>query len=64
MTAGVISNDKVEKSVRIVLTSSLVNQPRFSKTMRDSLEPRLRQVAAPQACSCSSYVAADLPLVA
>ena len=48
--AGVIANNEVEKSVRIVLTSGLVNQPRFSKTMRDSLEPRLRQVAAPWAC--------------
>ena len=46
LAAGVIANDDVEKSIRIVVTSGLVNQPRFSKTMRDSLEPRVRQVQA------------------
>lgn len=42
-----IANDDVEKSVRVVITSGLVNQPRFSKTLRDSLEPRIRQVSTP-----------------
>ena len=34
----------IEKSVRIVVTSGLVNQERFSKGLRESLEPRLRAV--------------------
>jgi hypothetical protein len=34
----------IEKTVRIVVTSGLVNQSRFSKGLRESLEPRLKMV--------------------
>jgi hypothetical protein len=33
----------VRKSVRIVITSGMVNQGRFSSGLRDSLEPRVQQ---------------------
>ena len=42
--AGVKTAHDIEKSVRIIVTSSLVNQERFSKGLRESLEPRLRAV--------------------
>ena len=42
--AGVKAAHDIEKSVRIVVTSGLVNQERFSKGLRESLEPRLRAV--------------------
>ncbi len=41
---GVKDVHGIEKSVRIVITSGLVNQARFSKGLRESLEPRLRVV--------------------
>ena len=43
--AGVKTAHDIEKSVRIVVTSGLVNQERFSKGLRESLEPRLRTVS-------------------
>ncbi len=42
--AGVKGAHDIEKSVRIVVTSGLVNQERFSKGLRESLEPRLKAV--------------------
>ena len=42
--AGVKSTHDIEKSVRIIVTSGLVNQERFSKGLRESLEPRLKAV--------------------
>ena len=44
--AGVKTAHDIEKSVRIVVTSGLVNQERFSKGLRESLEPRLRTVSS------------------
>lgn len=41
---GVKEADGIEKSVRIVITSGLVNQCRFSKGLRESLQPRLQKV--------------------
>ncbi|EIE20825.1 chalcone isomerase [Coccomyxa subellipsoidea C-169] len=35
--------NNIEKTVRIVVTSGMVNQSRFSKGLRESLEPRLKQ---------------------
>ena len=51
----------IEKSVRIVITSGLVNQERFSKGLRESLEPRLRAVRAllPSATKASSLTASE-----
>ena len=49
--AGLKEADSVEKSVRIVITSGLVNQPRFSKALRESLELRVKQVPTHPACS-------------
>ena len=43
--AGVKGAHDIEKSVRIVVTSGLVNQERFSKGLRESLEPRLKAVS-------------------
>ena len=41
---GVKTTHDIEKSIRIVITSGMVNQERFSKGLRESLEPRLRAV--------------------
>ena len=49
--AGLKEADSVEKSVRIVITSGLVNQPRFSKALRESLEPRVKQARPQPSCS-------------
>ena len=44
LAAGVKTAHDIEKSVCIVVTSGLVNRERFSKGLRESLEPRLRTV--------------------
>ncbi|KAK9909647.1 hypothetical protein WJX75_005569 [Coccomyxa subellipsoidea] len=36
-------SNNIEKNIRIVVTSSMVNQARFSKGLRESLEPRVKQ---------------------
>lgn len=41
---GVKATHDIQKSLRIVITSGMVNQERFSKGLRESLEPRLRAV--------------------
>ena len=56
--AGVKTTHDIEKSVRIIVTSGLVNQERFSKGLRESLEPRLRAVRTlnPLCCSNQSHL--------
>ena len=46
LAAGVKTAHDIEKSVCIVVTSGLVNRERFSKGLRESLEPRLRTVSS------------------
>ncbi len=41
---GLMASNNIEKTIRIVVTSGLVNQGRFSKGLRESLEPRIEKV--------------------
>lgn len=58
--AGLKAADGVQKSVRIVITSGMVNQGRFSRGLRDSLEPRVQQ-ARSQPLGCRMLTSVKLP---
>ena len=60
--AGVKTAHDIEKSIRIIVTSGLVNQERFSKGLRESLEPRLRAVR-PLTPKLSGWVGPSLGLL-
>lgn len=47
-----MASNNIEKTIRIVVTSGLVNQGRFSKGLRESLEPSIRKVGAEMGSAC------------